>query len=323
MRARPLLNLLNSVLIQSVYPDEIIIVDGSTNDATQEILENNQFENLNYYKVDGANRGLTKQRNFGIEKVNSSMDIVCFRDDDIVLQSDYFENLIATYSLFPDALGAGGTIVNESSWEFAGENYTPKITEFYYDGWKKKDGSRFVIRKKFGLDSDRLPGFMPDFSHGRSLGFIPPTDKIYKVEQLMGGVSSFKKSIFSTFKFSTYFEGYGLYEDADFTLRVSKVGALYLNTKAKLSHYHDSSGRPNQYNYGKMVVRNGWYVWRVKYPNPSIKARLKWNLTSFLLTLIRFCNTFTSSNKKEAFTESMGRIAGWFSLLFNKPKLQN
>lgn len=323
MRARPLLNLLNSVLIQSVYPDEIIIVDGSTNDATQEILENNQFENLNYYKVDGANRGLTKQRNFGIEKVNSSMDIVCFLDDDIVLQSDYFENLIATYSLFPDALGAGGTIVNESSWEFAGENYTPKITEFYYDGWKKKDGSRFVIRKKFGLDSDRLPGFMPDFSHGRSLGFIPPTDKIYKVEQLMGGVSSFKKSIFSTFKFSTYFEGYGLYEDADFTLRVSKVGSLYLNTKAKLSHYHDSSGRPNQYIYGKMVVRNGWYVWRVKYPNPSIKARLKWNLTSFLLTLIRFSNTFTTSNKKEAFTESMGRIVGWFSLLFNKPKLQH
>lgn len=323
MRARPLLNLLNSVLIQSVYPDEIIIVDGSTNDATQEILENNQFENLNYYKVDGANRGLTKQRNFGIEKVNSSMDIVCFLDDDIVLQSDYFENLIATYSLFPDALGAGGTIVNESTWEFAGENYIPKITEFYYDGWKKKDGSRFVIRKKFGLDSDRLPGFMPDFSHGRSLGFIPPTDKIYKVEQLMGGVSSFKKSIFSTFKFSTYFEGYGLYEDADFTLRVSKIGALYLNTKAKLSHYHDSSGRPNQYNYGKMVVRNGWYVWRVKYPNPSIKARLKWNLTSFLLTFIRFSNTFTTSNKKEAFTESMGRIVGWFSLLFNKPKIQN
>lgn len=322
MRAQPLLNLLNSVRIQSVYPDEIIIVDGSTNDATQEVLENNQFRNLNYYKVDAFDRGLTKQRNFGIEKVNSEMNIVCFLDDDIVLQSDYFENLIATYELFPDALGVGGTIINESTWEFVDENYIPKITEFYYDCWKKKDGIRFVIRKIFGLDSDKLPGFMPDFSHGRSLGFIPPTDKIYKVEQLMGGVSSFKKSVFSTFKFSTYFEGYGLYEDADFTLRVSKTGALYLNTKAKLNHYHDSSGRPNQYQYGKMVVRNGWYVWRVKYPKPTLKARLKWNLTSFLLTLVRFSNTFTTANKKEAFTESVGRTIGWFSLLFNKPKIQ-
>jgi glycosyltransferase involved in cell wall biosynthesis len=322
MRAQPLLNLLNSVRIQSVYPDEIIIVDGSTNDATQEVLENNQFRFLNYYKVDAFNRGLTKQRNFGIEKVNSEMNIVCFLDDDIVLESDYFENLIATYELFPDALGVGGTIINESTWEFIDENYIPKITEFYYDCWKKKDGIRFVIRKIFGLDSDKLPGFMPDFSHGRSLGFIPPTDKIYKVEQLMGGVSSFKKSVFSTFKFSTYFEGYGLYEDADFTLRVSKTGALYLNTKAKLNHYHDSSGRPNQYQYGKMVVRNGWYVWRVKYPKPTLKARLKWNLTSFLLTLVRFSNTFTTANKKEAFTESVGRTIGWFSLLFNKPKIQ-
>jgi GT2 family glycosyltransferase len=155
------------------------------------------------------------------------------------------------------------------------------------------------------------------------LGFIPPTDKIYQVEQLMGGVSSFKKSVFETFKFSTYFQGYGLYEDADFTLRVSKTGKLYFNTKAKLNHYHDSSGRPNQYNYGKMVVRNGWYVWRVKYPNPSLKARVKWNLTSFLLTLIRFSNTFTSSNGKEALTESLGRTVGWFSLIFNKPKIQN
>jgi hypothetical protein len=37
-----------------------------------------------------------------------------------------------------------------------------------------------------------------------------------------------------------------------------------LNTAAQLHHYHDVQGRPNQYQYGKMVVRNGWYVWRVK-----------------------------------------------------------
>jgi hypothetical protein len=68
-----------------------------------------------------------------------------------------------------------------------------------------------------------------------------------------------------------------------------------------------------------MVVRNGWYVWRVKNPNPIFKDRLKWHAITILLTIIRFNNTFTSSNKKEAFTESLGRIAGWWSLLFNKP----
>jgi len=69
------------------------------------------------------------------------------------------------------------------------------------------------------------------------------------------------------------------------------------------------------------VVRNGWYVWRVKYPNPSLKARFKWNMTVILLTKLRFLNIFTEQEKKEAFTESIGRLVGWFSLFLNKPKI--
>jgi GT2 family glycosyltransferase len=158
------------------------------------------------------------------------------------------------------------------------------------------------------------------YSHGRSVGFIPPSGKIYEVEMIMGGVSSFRKKVFETLQFSAYFEGYGLYEDADFTLRVAKIGKLYLNTTAKLNHYHDVSGRPNQYQYGKMVVRNGWYVWRVKNPRPTLNAKVKWHSITILLTLIRYSNAFTSSSKKEAFTEALGRTFGWWSLLFNTPK---
>ena len=71
-----------------------------------------------------------------------------------------------------------------------------------------------------------------------------------------------------------------------------------------------------------MVIRNGWYVWRVKYSNPSIKARFKWNATALLLTLIRLSNVVTTSDRKGAFQEATGRIAGWWSLLVNKPKPQ-
>ena len=124
-------------------------------------------------------------------------------------------------------------------------------------------------------------------------------------------------------RFSTYFEGYGLYEDADFSLRIAKLGALYVNTSAQLSHHHDASGRPNKFKYGKMVVRNGWYVWRVKYPNPSLKAKIKWHTTAILLTKIRLLNVLTTSNKKDAFYESLGRIVGWFSLIFNTPKVES
>ncbi len=322
MRAKPLLNLLNSIKTQTFYPNEILIIDGSTNNETKIILGSNLFNNLFYFKVDNENRGLTKQRNFGITKVAANSEIVCFLDDDTSLENNYFEELIKTYQIYPNALGVGGYITNESVWQEAPLNYKPSNNEYYYDGWKKKDGSRFIFRKKLGLDSNLPPCFMPEFAHGRSVSFLPPSKKIYEVQQFMGGVSSFKKEILEEHKFSTYFQGYGLYEDADFTLRLSNIGKLYVNTNAKLAHFHDGSGRPNKYNYGKMVIRNGWYVWRVKYPNPSISARLKWNAIAFLLTIIRFANTFTTSHKKEAFTEALGRTIGWISLLFNKPTIQ-
>lgn len=320
MRPEPLLKLLQSVQMQSVYPDEILIIDGSLNDETKIILKKNQFENLKYFLVDNINRGLTKQRNFGISNIDQCSEIICFLDDDTVLEPDYFQRIMETYKIFPEALGVGGYICNEIKWEKTLPDYFPEINEFYYDGWKRKDGSRFVLRKKLNLDSDCPPGFSPNFSHGRSVGFLPPSNKIYKVEQLMGGVSSFRKSVFDKLSFSTYFEGYGLYEDADFTIRVSQIGNLYLNTNAKLDHFHAVSGRPNQYEYGKMVVRNGWYVWRVKNQNPAFKDRFKWNAITILLTGIRFSNALTSNKKKEAFTEAMGRTIGWWSLLFNKPK---
>jgi GT2 family glycosyltransferase len=248
------------------------------------------------------------------------MEIVCFLDDDTVLDNDYFEQIVKTYQIYPEALGVGGYIINESECEFVGYNYVPKIEEYFFDGWKRMDGSRFVLRKRLGLDSDCPPGFSSLFSHGRSVGFLPPNGKIYEVEMLMGGVSSFRKKVFETLQFSTYFEGYGLYEDADFTLRVAKTGKLYLNTSAKLNHYHDASGRPNQYQYGKMVVRNGWYVWRTKNPKPLLDSKWRWHSITILLTIIRYSNALTSTKKREAFTEALGRTVGWWSLWWSKPK---
>ncbi len=323
MRPDPLLKLLESVKLQTVYPTEILIVDGSTNDYTERVLQQNPFLNLHYFLAPKAHRGLTRQRNFGIAKSADTSEVVCFLDDDTVLEPRYFEELLKTYALHPEALGVGGFITNEVSWEKVRDDYQPTIEEFFYDGWKKKDGSRFVLRKKLGLDANTQPGYLPEFSNGRSISFLPPSGKIYEVEQLMGGVSSFRKSVFEVFSFSTYFDGYGLYEDADFTLRLSKTGKLFVNTNARLAHYHDASGRPNKYRYGKMVVRNGWYVWRVKHPHPSVKARFKWNAIILLLTFIRFSNIFTTNKRREAVTEFWGRLVGWISLFFNRPKIES
>lgn len=321
-RPAPLINLLESVQEQLLVPDEILIIDGSPNDNTKKALQDKFYSNLKYFKVDVEDRGLTKQRNYGIQKVTETSEIVCFLDDDIVLTSEYFQNLISTYSKNPNALGVGGAIIDEVAWKDNTTRNKVQVDEFEIDGYFRKLGSRNVLRKILGLLSDKPPGYMPEFSNGLSIGFLPPSGKTYPVEFFMGGVSSYRKELFKEISFSSYFEGYGLYEDMDFCLRALKFGHLYVNTDAQLYHYHEEAGRPNQFNYGRMVVRNGWYVWRVKYPNPTFEAKLKWHSIAFLLTLVRLGNVFTTKNKKEALTEGLGRIVGWLSLYINNPKLE-
>lgn len=320
MRPNAVVKLLQSVERQALYPNKILIIDGSTDSKTTVVLKENLFKSVTYFKVDASQRGLTKQRNFGIKQVNKNAEIICFLDDDTILEEHYFEQLINTYKIKKDAVAVGGYITNEIQWKK--KTVKSLNTEFELDGFVRNLGSRNVIRKKLKLLSNESPGIMPTFSNGFPISYLPPTNKVYQVEYFMGGVSSYKKELFDNISFSTYFEGYGLYEDMDFCLRASKIGKLYVNTAAKLEHHHEEAGRPNKYAYGKMVVRNGWYVWRVKYPKPTLKARLKWNVIVFLQIILRGLNVFNSKNKIEVLTEMVGRKIGWLSLLFNKPKVQ-
>ena len=309
-RPQALLNLLKSAEKQTLYPNQIVIVDGSTNEDTKNIIERSDFKNLEYYLVSNKDRGLTRQRNYGIKKVANDSVITCFLDDDIVLLQDYFEKLIGTYIKYPHTLGVGGYILDDKiEWSKIVDNKID-FNEFEFDGWKRKLGSRNVLRKKLGLLSDQPPGVMPEFSHGFSTGFLPPSDKIYPVEFFMGGVSSYKTEVFSKIQFSEYFDGYGLYEDMDFCLRLSKMGSLYVNTAAKLYHYHEPAGRPNQFKYGKMVSQNGNYVLHVKYPNPKLSDKIKYYEISFFLALLRLGNVINTSKREEAFTEAIGRFYG-------------
>ncbi|MEC3907355.1 glycosyltransferase [Tamlana sp. 2201CG12-4] len=322
MRPKPLQKLLQSVKEQTLYPNEILIIDGSSNEQTEEILNQNQFKNLKYFKAKEEHRGLTKQRNYGVQRVEKESEIICFLDDDTELFLGYFEAIINTFKKDETVIGVGGVAVNESRWlkKDIAKVY-PKHEYYEFDGYIIKESSRNVVRNKFGLQSPLPPGHMPDFSNGRTYSY-PLNNKTYQVDLLIGMSFSFRKELFENINFSTYFEGYGLYEDADFSIRALEHGKNVICTQAKLNHYHDQSGRPNKYKYGKMVVRNGWYVWRLKYPKPNLKARLKWNLTLFLLTIIRGTNILTTNHRKEAFTETLGRVVGWFSLFFYKPGIK-
>lgn len=320
MRPKPLTDLLESVNKQLLYPDEILIVDGSRNELTKEALEKTTYKNLSYFKVDDKDRGLTKQRNYGIERVAKDIEVVCFLDDDIILEDTYFLRLIGTYQDYPEAGGVGGYIINKLVWKQLKPNENPGKDDFVFDGWSKKMSRRFALRRRFGLDSNVSPCHMPTYGHGYPVSSLPPSDKAYSVEYFLGGVSSFRKEVVDRIKFSEYFIGYGLYEDMEYCLRVSNKYQLYVNTAAKLYHYHEESGRPDKIKYGKMVIRNGWYVWKTRHPKVGSKDTFKWLKIVLLLAFVKLSNAFKGKRKILHFEEFCGRIYGLITLIFNAPK---
>lgn len=320
MRPDALLKLLQSVAIQTLYPNEILIIDGSTDTRTEKVLLENPFNNLKYFKVAEHQRGLTKQRNYGIEQVDAKSEVVCFLDDDVILESSYFKHLIDTYYQYSNALAVGGYITNEVKWELT--DTRKRSSKYFYDGWMRDEPLRFRVRRFFCLAPDVPPGYLPSFSHARPISFLPPSNKVYQVEFFMGGVASYKKEIFKQISFSNYFKGYGLYEDLDFCLRASEFGELFVNTAARLQHFHAVDGRPNKYAFGKMVVRNSWYIWKRKYSKPRLESVLKFHFTVIILIGIHFIHSFFCKYKLKSLTETFGRLSGWLSLFFNKPKIQ-
>ena len=320
MRPHALLQLLESVQLQTVYPDEILIIDGSSNKETEAVIFENQFRNLHYFLVPENVKGLTKQRNFGLDRIYHTSAIVAFLDDDTELMPNYFEELIKTFADNQEISGVGGVTINENCWKLKEPDKKYDLNRYFqFEEFVYKEGQRNVVRNYLGLHSNVGPGRMPEYSHGKTCGF-PLNGKTYEVDLLIGMSFAFRKRVFDSIRFSTYFEGYGLYEDADFSIRALQFGKNVINTKVQLNHYHHPSGRPNKYQYGKMVVRNGWYVWRTKNPKPVFKHKLKWHAITLLLISIRFSNTLTGSTKKEAFTEAVGRTVGWWSLWFSRPK---
>ncbi|NEV93928.1 glycosyltransferase family 2 protein [Psychroflexus sp. YR1-1] len=318
-RSESLLRLLESVKQQSHLPDEILVIDASPDKETALALKNTHLAQLRYHKVEPEQRGLTKQRNTGIELCNPNTDIVSFLDDDTVLKPEYFKNLIKVFKDHPQITGVGGIAVNENQWQKTIIDEKDR-NHIFKDGYRVKLSTRYKLRQKLGLMSDLAPGQMPKFSHGNTQSY-PLTGKTYQVDLLLGMSMAYRSKVVFNQKFSEYFEGYGLYEDADYSIRALKFGQNVIASSVQLEHHHHASGRPNQFTYGKMVVRNGWYVWRLRWPEPGFKNVVKWHANVLLLAFLRLGNTITTRKKKQAFTEALGRFTALFLLCFKKPDI--
>lgn len=89
----------NSVLNQTVVPDEIIIVDDGSTDESCQLLFDRYGERPCIKIITGENRGQLGAMNRGF--LNSSGDILFFLDADDEYEPDYIESALAMYRNHP------------------------------------------------------------------------------------------------------------------------------------------------------------------------------------------------------------------------------
>ncbi|MBC2709803.1 MAG: glycosyltransferase family 2 protein [Desulfosarcina sp.] len=257
---------LDSIINQSILPDEIIVVDSSTNFDTKLLCKN--YKNifsipLFYYQTAP---GLTKQRNIGVK--HSSKEIIAFIDDDVILEESYFKEIKEAFAVSDKILGVGGRILNVKP-------------DALFSGILKKIFLLTEFAEKKGIV--KKSGFAR-FPYGHCTESFLPTQVI------MGCSSSYRRGIFDEYKFDEYFEGYSVMEDVEFSYRISKQGLLIYWPAAKLIHKKSPLDRNSTAQRYEMLILNYFYVFKKNVKrSPFDWIFFYWSLSGLKLHAIYFC----------------------------------
>lgn len=267
-RNRPddLLETVRSLTEQTVLPAELCIVDSSDEAPTRaeiEALCEKVGLPLDYHHP--APRGLTRQRNIGVDR--TSGDPIFFIDDDVWLAPDCHEQCLAEYERWgPELGGVRAAPIHPAK--------PPKAS--------------ILWRKAFGFG-----GWWPEASGKLRPGFyieaVSESAGVRKLDCFTGYFMSFRREIFDHERFDEALSGYGHKEDIDFTYRASRRWTLVQTPKARCHHYRSVTSRMPSHQLMRMNLANQFYLHRKNMPQTlRYKAALWWALIGiFLLNIPR------------------------------------
>jgi glycosyltransferase involved in cell wall biosynthesis len=245
-RMQDVIRCLESISLQSMLPDEVVIVDSSDTENLKSALD--LFDNLNIKYIHDIEASLTRAENIGIE--NSIGDIIIILDDDVILDKSHIKEFMHVFDIYP-AEKIGGVTGNVMS------NQPKSIIK------------RFL---GFGMQVFATMFFITRYGNGKfQLSGMPTTirkdvDKITECEFLYGYNMAFRRDVISEFKFDENFHGYSWGEDDDIAYRVSRKYQDFYTPFAKIVHTGSPSMRGNKYAEMKMAIENHYYLFKKNLP---------------------------------------------------------
>lgn len=244
-----------SIAEQKILPSEVVVIDDGSLDADnierlQKALEGSKTSFV-YYKKDHTKerKGLSESKNKALTIAHNN--VVCFLDDDVVLEKDFFASLQKAWGReYDDTIyGIGGIIVNS----------------------RKRTGLEKTFHLLFGLGGSCTWDI-------NDVGFQVWDDGIEKPEEgyyMHGGVSSYKKSIVQQLGGFEVFKGgrTGL-EDVELSARAKQKGyKVIIDPSIRCAHFPSAQTREGAYVSGKKETANRKTIY-ARYGKKGIMGRI-------------------------------------------------
>lgn len=292
-RPRDVRELLANLAAQTALPCEVILVDGApaeddrTRDVVDELAPQLPWP-CRYLRHGG---GTAIQRNVGIEA--SGGDFVAFIDDDMRLREDYFERMLEVFAGDRECRigGVAGYITNQ-----------------FLDPAKSP---RWRWYRRLGLFTTYEPGRY-DYQSGYPINryLQPPHDGLREVDFMSTNNAVWRHQVFAGgLRFSEFFIGYGVLEDAHFALRAGRRWTLLECGRARCQHLRSPHGRVNSRAIARMSAVNYRFVFIDLVPRRSLSQELRfWRVQ--LLDLLRFCFAFLRRWDRDSLALVTGKLEG-------------
>ena len=293
--------LVENLARQSLLPVELVLVDGAdSEDCTTERvfadLKDHQPFECRYLRHD---RGTAIQRNAGVGAARG--DLVALVDDDVRLEPGFLAAMAEAFA--DDEAGEVGGIVGYRTNRY----FHPESVE------------RWRWFRRLRLLTVFEPGHY-DFRSGYPINanMQPPFSGVRPVHFMTTACAVWRREVFETgLRFDPFFAGYGVLEDAHFSLRAHRQWKLLQCGNAHCQELSAAGGRENRRLIGYKCVVNYYYVFRDVAGPLSIAQQWRfWQFQSF--ELLRILASAVRRRRLGDLQELGGRLAGFWATLTGK-----